>query len=112
MDYFVTVKDKCPIPRTHPLLLSLTEAFKESSKSPDLTYVSEDDPRVLKNPYYTSAKDFPPMDAHLSGQNGESLLSGSLVFNGITHITHNAIISSKVPNVCAQRCPRQFGSGE
>ena len=112
MDYFVTVKDKCPIPRTHPLLLSLTEAFKESSKSPDLTYVSEDDPRVLKNPYYTSAKDFLPMDAHLSGQNGESLLSGSLVFNGITRIMHNAIISSKVPNVCAQRCPRQFGSGE
>ena len=86
MDYFATVKNKCPIPCTHPLLLSLTKAFKENSISLNLNDVSEDDPRVLKNLYYTSAKNFPPMDAHLSGQNGVSLLSESLTFNGIIYI--------------------------
>ena len=112
MDYFVTVKNECPIPRTHPLLLSLTEAFNENSISPNLTDVSKDDPRVLRNPYYTSAKDFPPLDPHLSGQNGASLLSESLTFNDITRITHNANFGSRVPNVCGLRSPRELCGGE
>ena len=70
MNYFFNVKNKSPIPRTHPLLLSLTEVFKESEISPSLSSISEDDPRVLRSKYYTSPSKFPPLDVHLSGQNG------------------------------------------
>jgi hypothetical protein len=75
MNYFCDVQNKRPIPRVHPLLLSLAEVFKESEVSPDIGSISEDDPRVLGSEYFTSPSKFPPLDMHLSGQNGVCLHS-------------------------------------
>lgn len=59
-------------PRVHPLLLSLSEAWKvfkrTDTTSPDLHSISEDDPRVLGSKYYTPASDFPPLDVHFGGK--------------------------------------------
>jgi hypothetical protein len=74
MNYFFEVKDRSPIPRVHPLLLSLSEVIEEAEMSPNLTTISEDDPRVLSSNFYASPGNFPPLDMHLSGQNGASLL--------------------------------------
>jgi hypothetical protein len=101
MNYFAMVKYRHPIPCTHPLLLSLTEAFNESSKSPNIGSVSEDDPRVLRNPYYTSPKDFPVMNVHLSGQNGVPQLSESL-------ISALQNICSRQPKMYALQASRQL----
>ena len=70
MDYFLAVKNTSPIPRVHPLLLSLTEAFKNMEVSRNISSISEDDPRVLENDYYTMPETFPPLDIHSSSQNG------------------------------------------
>lgn len=67
MDYFFKVKDKNPIPRTHPLLLSLTRAINESDVSPNLASVSENDPDILNNKYYTSPHNLPPLGEHAYG---------------------------------------------
>jgi hypothetical protein len=75
MNYFFDIKKQSPIPRAHPLLLSLTAVFKESEIHPNMGSVSEDDPRVLKSKYHTPAGEFPPLDIHLSGQNGVSPVS-------------------------------------
>jgi hypothetical protein len=72
MDYFFGVKNQIPIPRVHPLLLSLTEVFKESDIKPNIGSVSEDDPRILGSKYYTPPSQFPPLDIHLHGENGAS----------------------------------------
>jgi hypothetical protein len=60
--------------RTHPLLLSLTEAISISETNPNITAVSENDERVLGSKFYTSPTKFPPLDIHFSGQNGLSPL--------------------------------------
>jgi hypothetical protein len=75
MNYFASVKNKRPIPRIHPLLLSLSEAFSKSDTSLDISSISEDDPKVLGSMHYTSSSEFPPMDIHLSGDNGMHLFS-------------------------------------
>jgi hypothetical protein len=66
------VKHKSPIPRVHPLILSLTWAINESeeipNKIPNVVFISENDPGTLGNRYYTSPKNFPPLDEHLYGQ--------------------------------------------
>jgi hypothetical protein len=72
---FVVVGKSGPTPRVHPLLLSLAEVFKESHKSPQISSISEDDPRVLSNNYYTPPSEFPPLDTHFPGQNGAGPLS-------------------------------------
>lgn len=71
MNYYFQAKKRSPTPpRLHPLLLSLTDAYNESDKSPDISSVSEDDPRALRSNYYTSPGDLPPLDIHFSGKNG------------------------------------------
>lgn len=76
MDYFYKVKDAEPMPRIHPLLLSLMEVYNETEKPPNLLSISEDDPRILtKKEYYTSPDNFPPLEIHSPGQNGMSSLS-------------------------------------
>ena len=60
--------------RTHPLLLSLTEAISRSETNPNITAVSENDERVLGSKFYTSPTEFPPLEIHFSGQNGLSPL--------------------------------------
>jgi hypothetical protein len=75
MNYFASVQNKRPIPRIHPLLLSLSEAFSKSHTSLNISSISEDDPRVLGSMHYTSSSEFPPMDIHLSGDNGMHLFS-------------------------------------
>ena len=71
MNYFVNANTRSPTPpRVHPLLLSLALMFKESETSPNLSSVSEDNPKVLSSIYYASPKDLPPLDIHLPGQNG------------------------------------------
>jgi hypothetical protein len=76
MNYFVETKERSPNHlRIHPLFLSLTAAFTKSAKSPDIGSVSENDPRVLNNQYYTSSSDLPPLDIHFPGQNSRPHLS-------------------------------------
>ncbi|KAF8274710.1 hypothetical protein EI94DRAFT_1695844 [Lactarius quietus] len=41
-------------PRVHPLFLSLTEAISQTGNSPDISTVSENDPRALRSNYYTA----------------------------------------------------------
>lgn len=44
--------------------------YNEDEMSPDISSVSEDDPRALRSNYYTSPGDLPPLDIHFSGKNG------------------------------------------
>ena len=75
LNFYADAKKQNPTSiRIHPLLLSLSEAVKASPKSPDISGISEDDERVLKNPLYTSPGAFPLLEVHFSGQNGLSLL--------------------------------------
>jgi hypothetical protein len=79
MNYFVEVKDTSPMPRIHPLLLSLTEVDKKSRgpplAAPEILSISEDDPRIIKSKHYISPENFPPLEIHTPGQNGMSSLS-------------------------------------
>ena len=75
MTYFVAAQKRGLAPRAHPLLLSLTTVFGLSDKAPKLASISENDPRVLIDPYYTPRELFPPLDMHFSDQNGTSPLS-------------------------------------
>src|SRR6267378_3733282 len=54
-------------PRVHPLLLSLSETWCASDISPNLSSISEDDPRVFKSKYYVPPRELPPLDASFSG---------------------------------------------
>ena len=75
MNYFVSASDRSPkCLRVHPLFLSLTAAFAKSDKSPDIGSVSENDPTVLSDQYYTSPGDLPPLNTHFSGQNSRAHL--------------------------------------
>jgi hypothetical protein len=74
MNYFFEAKKGNPIPRIHPLLLSLCEAIEENETSPSIGSIREDDSRVLGSKFYTSPKELPPLDIHLSSQTGVSPL--------------------------------------
>ncbi|KAF8262980.1 hypothetical protein EI94DRAFT_1704359 [Lactarius quietus] len=70
MMYFTNAIDRSGIhPRMHLLFLSLTEAISESGNTPDISSVSENDPRALRSNYYTAPSDLPPLDIHFNGQN-------------------------------------------
>ncbi|KAF8272285.1 hypothetical protein EI94DRAFT_1697623 [Lactarius quietus] len=56
-------------PCVHPLFLSLTEVISQIGNSPDISTVSENDPRALRSNYYTAPSDLPPLDIHFNGQN-------------------------------------------
>jgi hypothetical protein len=62
------------MPRIHPLLLSLTEVVEEAEMSPKLSSISEDDPRLPRSNMYVPPGNFPPLEMHVSGQNGASPL--------------------------------------
>ncbi|KAF8274188.1 hypothetical protein EI94DRAFT_1696131 [Lactarius quietus] len=57
-------------PHIHLLFLSLTEAISQTGNSPDISTVSENDPRALRSNYYTAPSILPPLDIHFNGQNG------------------------------------------
>jgi hypothetical protein len=59
----------------HPLLLSLAETINASETNPDISTISENDERVLGSKFYTSPTELPPLEIHISGQTGPSLLS-------------------------------------
>ena len=65
MNHFERVSRRGPsCPRFHPLLLSLSKAFNESETAPNISSISEDDPRALRGNYYTSPNDLPSLDIH------------------------------------------------
>jgi len=68
MNYFEEVKRGSRTPRIHPLLLSLSEAWKVSDTSPDIHSISESDPRVIGSPYYVSPNELLLLNAHVERQ--------------------------------------------
>jgi hypothetical protein len=73
---FADTEKKCqgegrPCPRVHPLLVSLAAAFNQGDSAPNISSVSEDDPRVVRGNYYTPPDNLPPLEIHFDGQNGE-----------------------------------------
>ncbi|KAF8257954.1 hypothetical protein EI94DRAFT_1708451 [Lactarius quietus] len=71
MVYFTdTISRSGTHPHVHPLFLSLTEVISQTGNSPDISTVSENDPRALRSNYYTAPSDLPPLDIHFNGQNG------------------------------------------
>lgn len=78
MGYFNKLVEKGTVPRVHPLLLSLTATIGAAERDlgyPDITSISENDPRALGSVYYMPQNLFPPLDMHISGQNSASPLS-------------------------------------
>lgn len=70
MNFFVDANERSHIPpRVHPLLLSLTATYDKSDQFPDINAVSEDDPRIWNNDYYTPACGLPPLEIHFPCQN-------------------------------------------
>ncbi|KAF8262958.1 hypothetical protein EI94DRAFT_1704378 [Lactarius quietus] len=57
-------------PHIHLLFLSLTDVISQTRNSPDISTVSENDPRALRSNYYTAPSDLPLLDIHFNGQNG------------------------------------------
>jgi cell division protein FtsB len=55
-------------------LLSLTEVVEEAEMSPKLSSISEDDPRLPISKFYVPPGNFPPLEIHVSRQNGASPL--------------------------------------
>ncbi|KAH9021447.1 hypothetical protein EDB85DRAFT_1895655 [Lactarius pseudohatsudake] len=79
-DYYFRANTSSPTPlRIHPLLLSLIEAFREHEDSPNISSVSENDPKVLSSNYYASPSNLPLLDIHFPGQNGADPLSDTHV---------------------------------
>ncbi|KAH9009920.1 hypothetical protein EDB83DRAFT_2322604 [Lactarius deliciosus] len=73
MNYFEEAARGCQTPpRVHPLLLSLAEAWNTSDTSPDIHSISENDPRVIGNPYYIVPSELPPLNSFIPGNNNES----------------------------------------
>ncbi|KAF8262943.1 hypothetical protein EI94DRAFT_1704366 [Lactarius quietus] len=68
---FTNAIDRSEIhPCVHLLFLSLTKAISKSGNAPDISSVSENDPRALRSNYYTAPSDLPLLDIHFNGQNG------------------------------------------
>ena len=86
MNFYVEISKKNSnlTTRVHPLLLSLAEAVNVSEINPDISTISENDERVLKSRYYTSPGAFPPLETHISGQNGPPPIQSKRL---CTHIT-------------------------
>jgi hypothetical protein len=61
--------------RVHPLLLSLTTTINASETNADISTISENDERALATEFYTSPSDLLPLEMHLPGRCGPSLLS-------------------------------------
>ena len=61
--------------RVHPLLLSLAETKHASPNDPDISSISETDPRISTSEFFTLPSALPPLEIHFSGKNGPSLLS-------------------------------------
>jgi len=79
LNFYADAQKENPTPiRIHPLLLSLSETVNASPKSPEISSISENDKRVLKNPLYTSPSALPLLEMHFSGQNGLSLLPNQM----------------------------------
>ncbi|KAH9170153.1 hypothetical protein EDB89DRAFT_1908021 [Lactarius sanguifluus] len=73
MNYFEEAARGCQTPpRVHPLLLSLSKAWSASDTSPDIHSVSENDPRVIGNPYYILPSELPPLNSHIPGNSNKS----------------------------------------
>ncbi|KAH9011051.1 hypothetical protein EDB84DRAFT_1569995 [Lactarius hengduanensis] len=73
MNYFEEAAKGCQTPpRVHPLLLSLAEAWNTSDTSPDIHSISENDPRVIGNPYYIVPSELPPLNSYIRRNNNES----------------------------------------
>ncbi|KAH9069438.1 hypothetical protein EDB83DRAFT_2314462 [Lactarius deliciosus] len=73
MNYFEEAARGCQTPpRVHPLLLSLAEAWNTSDTSLDIHSISENDPRVIGNPYYIVPSELPPLNSFIPGNNNES----------------------------------------
>jgi hypothetical protein len=66
--------------RVHPLLLSLSETIAASDTNPEISNVSEDDKRVLGSIYYTPPSALPPLEMHISRENGLSHLSNRICY--------------------------------
>jgi hypothetical protein len=67
--------------RVHALLLSLTETINASETNPDISAISENDERALRYPLYTLPSELPPLEIHVSGQNGASPLSNQINYS-------------------------------
>ncbi|KAH9173121.1 hypothetical protein EDB89DRAFT_1905618 [Lactarius sanguifluus] len=73
MNYFEEAARGCQTPpRVHPLLLSLSEAWSASDTSPDIHSISENDPRVIGNPYYILPSELPLLNSHIPGNSNKS----------------------------------------
>jgi len=76
MDFYANAIRECPkIPiHVHPILLSLSMAVNKSMTNPDINTISESDERVLTSDIYTLPSALPPLEIHILGENGKSLL--------------------------------------
>lgn len=124
MNYFFDVKERSPTLCVHPLLLSLTAALNASTDSPNISSISENDPRVLSHKYYTSLSDLPPLEIHIAGQNG-MLHSNSRGFPLKSAASCGKCMPSELPQVLGEEdvaidmsgtmtldwISRQFGRG-
>ena len=71
MNFYVEAQERSDRhPRTHLLLLSLTEAYGESDNAPNISSVSEEDVRAQRSNYYMPLNELLPLDIHFNGQNG------------------------------------------
>ena len=71
MNYFANIsREHHPCPRVHPLLISLAEAINESHTAPNISSVSENDPRALRSNYYTSPDELPSLDMPFDDETG------------------------------------------
>jgi hypothetical protein len=73
MNYFASVQNRLPVPRIHPLLLSLSETLDKSNVLLNISSISECDPRILGLSRYTPSSEFPSLDIHISDNNGVHL---------------------------------------
>ena len=76
MDFYANaIRERPKIPIcVHPILLSLSTAVNKSMTNPDINTISESDERVLTSDIYTSPSALPPLEIHILGENGKSLL--------------------------------------
>jgi hypothetical protein len=71
MNHFSTVKrEGLPTPCVHLLWLSLSAVYHKSDTAPNISSVSEDDPRALRSNFYTSPDSLPPLDINFNGKGG------------------------------------------
>ncbi|KAI9432570.1 hypothetical protein H4582DRAFT_2061608 [Lactarius indigo] len=83
MNYFEEVaRGSQTPPCVHPLLLSLVAAWNASETSPDIHSISENDPRVIGNPYYVSPGELLPLNTYFSGDNNQPLENSAFKSQG------------------------------